>query len=88
MILTLALYVVFGLIGIGLLVMLASGVRSLLFGKVKMTSLALMAVPLVLFVILGFILPTWADAGIMAIVISLGLTLIALLVSGVKSLVS
>lgn len=88
MILTLALYVVFGLIGIGFLVMLASGVRSLLFGKVKMISLALMAVPPVLFVILGFILPTWADAGIMTIIISLGLTLIALLVSGVKSLVS
>lgn len=88
MILTIALYIVLGLIGIGFLVMLASGVRSLLFGKVKIRSLAFMAVPPVLFVLLGFILPTWADAGILTIVISLGLTLLALLVSGVKGFLS
>ncbi len=86
--LNIALYIVFGLIGIGLLVMLASGIRSLMFGKVKTLSLALMAVPPILFLILGFALPTWTDAGIMTIVISLVLTLVALLVSGVKNLVS
>ena len=87
-ILNIALYIVFALIGIGLLVMLASGIRSLLFGKVKLTALAFMAVPPVLFVILGLALPTWTDAGIMTIVISLALTLVALLVSGIKNLVS
>lgn len=87
-VLNIALYIVFALIGIGLLVMLISGVRSLMFGKVKMLSLAFMAVPPVLFLILGLALPTWTDAGIMTIVVSLGLTLFALLVSGVKSLVS
>ncbi len=86
--LNIALYIVFALIGLGLLVMLASGVRSLMFGKVKMTSLAFIAVPPVLFLILGLALPTWTDAGIMTIVISLVLTLVALLVSGVKNLVS
>lgn len=86
--LNIALYIVFALIGLGLLVMLASGVRSLMFGKVKMTSLAFIAVPPVLFLILGLALPTWTDAGIMTIVISLVLTLVALLVSGIKNLVS
>lgn len=87
-VLNIALYVVFALIGLGLLVMLASGVRSLMFGKVKMLSVGLVAVPLLLFVVLGLVLPTWTDAGIMAIMLSLGLTLVALLVSGIKNLIS
>ncbi len=86
--LNIALYIVLALIGVALLLMLASGIRSLMFGKVKVISLAFMAVPPVLFLILGLILPTWTDAGIMTIVISLGLTLLALLVSGIKNLVS
>ncbi len=86
--LNVALYIVFALIGLGLLVMLASGIRSLMFGKVKMLSVAFVAVPPVLFLILGLALPTWTDAGIMTIIISLALTLLALLVSGVKNLVS
>ena len=86
--LNVALYIVFALIGLGLLVMLASGIRSLMFGKVKMLSIAFVAVPPVLFLILGLALPTWTDAGIMTIIISLILTLLALLVSGVKNLVS
>jgi hypothetical protein len=87
-VLNIALYVVLALMGLGLLVMLASGVRSLMFGKVKMLSIGLVAVPLLLFVVLGMVLPTWTDAGIMAIVLSLGLTLVALLVSGIKNLIS
>lgn len=87
-VLNIALYVVFALMGLGLLVMLASGVRSLMFGKVKMLSIGLAAVPLVLFVVLGLALPTWTDAGIMTIMLSLGLTLVALLVSGIKNLIS
>lgn len=86
--LNVALYIVFALIGLGLLVMLASGIRSLMFGKVKMLSIAFVAVPPVLFLILGLALPTWTDAGIMTIIVSLVLTLLALLVSGVKNLVS
>ncbi|MCY4223341.1 MAG: hypothetical protein OXF06_00760 [Bacteroidetes bacterium] len=88
MILNLALYTVLALIGISILVMITSGVRSLMFGKIKLISIAFMAVPVVLFLILGLAMPTWADAGIMTIVISLALTMVALLVSGVKNLIS
>ena len=87
-VLNIALYVVFALMGLGLLVMLASGVRSLMFGKVKMISVALVAVPFLLFIVLRLALPTWTDAGIMTIMLSLGLTLVALLVSGIKNLIS
>jgi len=86
--LNILLYVVSGLIGLALLLMLTSGIRSLMFGKIKTISLAFMAVPPVLFLILGLALPTWTDAGIMTIIISLALTLTALLVSGIKNLVS
>ncbi|MCY3614422.1 MAG: hypothetical protein OXH03_04915 [Bacteroidetes bacterium] len=87
-VLNIALYVVFALMGLGLLVMVASGVRSLMFGKVKLLSVGIAAVPLLLFVVLGLALPTWTDAGIMTIILSLGLTLVALLVSGIKNIIS
>lgn len=87
-VLNIALYVVFALMGLGLLVMVASGVRSLMFGKIKLLSVGIAAVPLLLFVVLGLALPTWTDAGIMTIILSLGLTLVALLVSGIKNIIS
>ena len=87
-VLNIALYVVFALMGLGLLVMVASGVRSLMFGKVKLLSVGIAAVPLLLFVVLGLALPTWTDAGIMTIILSLGLTLVALLASGIKNIIS
>ena len=87
-VLNIALYVVFALMGLGLLVMVASGVRSLMFGKIKMLSVGIAAVPLLLFIVLGLALPTWTDAGIMTIILSLALTLVALLVSGIKNIIS
>ena len=88
MILNIAIYIVIGLMGLGLLLMAASGVRSLLAGKVKMLSLAFMAVPIVLLLVMGLVVGDWAQAGILTILISLGLTLLALLASGVKSIFS
>lgn len=87
-VLNIALYVVFALMGLGLLVMVASGVRSLMFGKIRLLSVGIAAVPLLLFVILALALPTLTDAGIMTIILSLGLTLVALLVSGIKNIIS
>ena len=87
-IITIAIYIVFALIGLGLLVMLVSGIRSLMFGKVSMNSIGIMAVPFVVFIVLGLTMDSWADAGIMTIVVSVGLTMLALLASGIKSLIS
>ena len=83
-----ALYIVLGLIGLGLVAMLASGVRSLMFGKVSLMAMGIMAVPLVLLLVLGLSMGNWAEAGIMTIVISVGLTMLALVASGVKSIFS
>ena len=87
-VINIAIYIVLVLIGLGLLVMLLSGVRSLMFGKVSMIALGIMAVPFVVFVVLGLVLETWADAGIVTIVISVGLTMLGLLFSGIKSMIS
>lgn len=83
-----AIYIVMGLIGCGLLAMLASGVRSLMFGKVSLMALGIMAVPLLILVVLGLAMDSWAEAGIMTIVISVALTMVGLLVSGIKGLFS
>lgn len=85
-IITIAVYIVFALIGLGLLVMLLSGVRSLMFGKVSLIAIGIMAIPFAIFVVLGLVMSSWADAGIMTIIISVGLTMLALLASGIKSM--
>ncbi|MDE2730901.1 MAG: hypothetical protein OXM02_01300 [Bacteroidota bacterium] len=83
-----AIYIVMGLIGCGLLAMLVSGVRSLIFGKVSMMAMGIMAVPFVILIVLGLAMDSWAEAGIMTIMISVGLTMLGLLVSGVKGIFS
>lgn len=83
-----AMYIVLGLIGLGLLSMLLFGVRSLAFGKVNPLTMAFVCAPLVLLVALGLILPSWAEAGIMTVAITLATALCALFGSGIKGLFS
>lgn len=83
-----AIYIVMGLIGLGLVAMLASGVRSLMFGKVSLMAMGIMAVPLLILVVLGFAMDSWAEAGIMTIMISVGLTMLGLVASGIKGIFS
>ena len=83
-----AIWIVLALMGLGLLAMLAFGVRSLFFGKVNPMTVGFMCIPLVLLVVLGFVMPSWAEAGILTIVITLGIALLALLSTGIKGLFS
>ena len=83
-----ALYIVIGLLGLGLLAMVAFGVRSLTYGKIDTMTMIFMAVPIVILLLLGLIMPSWAEAGIMTILITLGLALLALLYTGAKGLFS
>jgi hypothetical protein len=85
-IVAIAIYIVLGLIGLGLLVMLLFGIRSVAFGKINPLTMAIVCVPLVILVIFGFVMNTWAEAGIMTIIVTLGLALLALLVTGIKGL--
>ena len=85
-IIEIAIYIVLGLMGLGLLCMLLFGIRSVAFGKVNPITMGIVCVPIVILVVLGFVMETWAEAGIMTILITLGLTILALLVTGLKGL--
>ncbi len=83
-----AIYIVLALIGIGLLAMVAFGVRSVAYGKINVVSMGIVVVPLMLLLVLGLVMPSWAEAGIWTIVATLISALVALLVTGIKGLFS
>lgn len=83
-----AIYIVLGLMGLGLLAMLAFGIRSAISGKVNLMTMGIIAMPIVLLLVLGLVMPTWAQAGIYTIAITLAGALLALLVTGVRGLFS
>ena len=85
-IVVIAIYIVLGLIGLGVVAMLLFGVRSLAFGKINPLTMVIVCVPIVILVILGFVVGDWSQAGILTILIMLGLTVLALLVTGLKGL--
>lgn len=84
----LAIYIVLGLMGLGLLAMVAFGLRSVASGKVNVITMGIVVLPMVLLLILGLIMPTWAQAGIYTIAITLAGALLALLVTGLRGLFS
>ena len=85
-IVVIAIYIVLGLMGLGVLAMLLFGVRSLAFGKVNPLAMVIVCIPVVLLIVLGFVVGDWARAGVLTIIIMLALTVLALLVTGLKGL--
>ena len=74
------------LAGLGILSMGVFSLRNLTYGKVEPLSVAILVVPAIILAILGFVLNTWAQAAIATLLVMFGLTLLGLLVSGVRSL--
>lgn len=74
------------LAGAGILLMGAFSLRNLTYGKVEPLSVAILAVPGVLILILGFTMSSWAQAAMMTFLLMFALTLLGLLVSGVRNL--
>ncbi len=72
--------------GAGALLMVAFSARSLAYGKVEPLSVAILAVPGVLILILGLTMSSWAQAAMLTFLIMFALTLLGLLISGVRSL--
>ena len=79
-----AIYIVLALIGLGLLSMLLFGVRSFVYGKVDKLTLVIVCIPVIVLLVLGFTMGDWSQAGILTIVIMLGLAVFSLLVTGLK----
>jgi hypothetical protein len=83
-ILPIALWAAIGLAGLSILVMGLSGLRSVWYGKVKPLTIAIIAVPGVIVVALGFTLETWVQAGIYTLVTMFGLLILAILFTGLR----
>jgi len=62
------------------------GVRSLVQGKLNPLTAVLTMIPVLIFAVLGFAMGDWAEAAIVTVLISLGLTSAVLLLSGLKGL--
>lgn len=74
------------LAGLALLGMIVFGLRSLVYGKINVSSIVMIALPLVLLVVLGLVMGDWALAAIWSVIIMFALCLVALLLSGVRGL--
>ncbi len=74
------------LAGVGILVILLFGARSLMHGKISPLTLVIVVLPAVLLVLLGFVMGSWAEAGIWTLFIMAGLAILSLLLSGLRGL--
>ena len=83
-----AIWAVIILVGLGLLAIVVFGARSLTYGKVEPISTVIVAAPIIVLVILGFVLGDWAEAGIWTVVVMFGVALLGLLLSGTRGLFS
>jgi hypothetical protein len=83
-ILPIALWASIGLVGLSILVMGLSGLRSVWFGKVQPLTIGIIALPGALVVILGFTMETWVQAGIYTLVALFALLLLGMVGTGLR----
>ena len=81
-----AVWLIIGIIGLGAACILIFGLRSVAQGKARPLTIGLMAIPLVLFVLLGLVMGSWAMAAMWTVIIMFALGIVALLSSGLWGL--
>jgi len=81
-----AVWAIIIVICLGIIGMLAFGLRSLVQGKAQPITVGVMTVPAVVLVLLGLILGNWAMAAIWTTIIMFALGMLALFSSGVWGL--
>ncbi len=74
------------LTGLSLVAVLGYGIRGLAYGKADPTTIALLAIPAVILVVLGLTMDSWAEAAVLTCVITALLTMLALLASSARGL--
>jgi len=74
------------LIAIGILIVIAFGVRSIIFGKVELQKVIYMAVPFVIFFISLVIADDAIRAGIITLLTMMALMILLIVVSGFRNL--
>ncbi len=85
-IVTIAIYVVLVMVGLGLLTMLLFGIRSLAYGKINPLNIGIVLTPIILLLVLGFVMGDWAIAAIYTVMIMFALAVLALLVTGIRGI--
>ena len=83
-ILPIAIWAAIGLAGLSILVMGLSGLRSVWYGKVQPLTIAIIAIPGILVLVLGFTMETWVQAGIYTLVTMFGLLILGMIVTGLR----
>ncbi len=74
----------FGLIGLGILSMIISGIKSLAQGKQEIKRIVIMAVPFVIFGISYAVLGDVAKAGVLTTMSMMGIMVISVVVTGLR----
>jgi len=85
-ILPIAIWASIGLAALSALVMGLSGLRSVWYGKVEPLTIALVAIPGVIAIVLGLVLETWVQAGIYTLVALFGLLILAIAFTGLRQI--
>ncbi len=85
-ILLVSIYIALGLGGLGILAMGLFSLRNVTYGKARPITVVLVTAPVVLLGILGLVMETWAEAGILTVVVMFIVAAAGLLGSGIRSL--
>jgi len=84
----LAIWAALILLGLGLVAQVIFGLRNLTYGKISPISMLIVVLPVLLMVVLGFTVGSWAQAGVITVLVMFALTAIALLLSGLRNMFS
>ncbi len=79
-----AAWLVTALVGLGVLVILVFGIRSVLYGKVDKMSILFITLPMILLIILGFALGDWTMAAMYTLLVMIALAIVTMLVTSVR----
>lgn len=87
-ILLISVWIVLGLSGLGLVSMVAFGIRNVIAGKVNPISIAVVAFPFVVMAVLGFVTGDWTRSAILSLFIVAVVAMLGIVVSSFRSLFS
>lgn len=85
MIVSIGIWICFGLIGLGILAMIFSGIQSVMKGKQDVKKIITMIVPFIVYGITYAIIGGLAEAGIATMFVMLAFMVLAILISGTRS---
>lgn len=82
---TIALGAAVTVVGIGILGMIGFGIKNLIIGKHELSKVLTYIVPILIFVIAYFSSGSFTDAGLLTMLISMGVLAVLIVLSGIKS---